>query len=491
MSDYYFCVCNRLGECCSHVGALLFKVEAAVRLGYTREACTEQPCAWNACFTKNVEPKKIADIRFYTDKAKDKVRTSKTPRKEPYAKSTFNEQQQFLGMLKNVKGECVGLSAFGDYAQNFAGRGPPVASRTRHATSPQSLRNLYCEGFVPADSVALEEKCRTVFENLSISEETSKMIELQTRGQTTSSSWMSQRCGRVTASVAHECLRTNQDKPAPSLLKKICGVQSSSSLDHVPAIKWGRDHEEDGFRMYENIVTGKEKPEQVHLVNMSVHSGHSVQKSGLVICTDAPYFGASPDGVINCDCCGFGVLEIKCPFSCRNKSLFQDAQESSFCLDSSRNLRKDHPYYIQVQFQMSVCNANYAHFVVWSTVDCVIVHVHRDQDFVSKMASLKSFWIRHILPELVTRRLELGLQTVANCASEEPAGASCAPRETAFATDLPTFCKCKTTSGEGNMVGCDRCDNWFHPSCIGLKRLPSAKTWYCSECKKTMKMSQQ
>ena len=41
-----------LGETCSHIAAVLFKIEAAVRLGYTSVACTDEPCQWNACFVK-------------------------------------------------------------------------------------------------------------------------------------------------------------------------------------------------------------------------------------------------------------------------------------------------------------------------------------------------------------------------------------------------------------------------------------------------------
>ena len=43
-----------LGETCSHIAALLFKVEACVRLGYTNVACTSRPCTWNQAFSKKV-----------------------------------------------------------------------------------------------------------------------------------------------------------------------------------------------------------------------------------------------------------------------------------------------------------------------------------------------------------------------------------------------------------------------------------------------------
>lgn len=44
----------RLGEVCSHVAAILFKIEASVRLGYNKVACTSMPCLWNQNFTKKV-----------------------------------------------------------------------------------------------------------------------------------------------------------------------------------------------------------------------------------------------------------------------------------------------------------------------------------------------------------------------------------------------------------------------------------------------------
>ena len=48
---WFFC---RLGEVCSHIAAILFKVEACVRLGYTSVACTSRPCEWNQAFLKKV-----------------------------------------------------------------------------------------------------------------------------------------------------------------------------------------------------------------------------------------------------------------------------------------------------------------------------------------------------------------------------------------------------------------------------------------------------
>ena len=46
------CISYRLSEGCSHVAAVMFKVESAVRNGYT--AATSSLCRWNQIFSKKV-----------------------------------------------------------------------------------------------------------------------------------------------------------------------------------------------------------------------------------------------------------------------------------------------------------------------------------------------------------------------------------------------------------------------------------------------------
>lgn len=49
-----FCLIHSLGEVCSHVAALLFKVELAVKLGLNKISCTDEACRWNQTFRKQV-----------------------------------------------------------------------------------------------------------------------------------------------------------------------------------------------------------------------------------------------------------------------------------------------------------------------------------------------------------------------------------------------------------------------------------------------------
>lgn len=49
-------------------------------------------------------------------------------------------------------------------------------------------------------------------------------------------------------------------------------------------------------------------------VSQESHADMSVVECGLVINPEWPHLGASPDGIVQCTCCGKGVLEIKCPY---------------------------------------------------------------------------------------------------------------------------------------------------------------------------------
>ena len=108
------------------------------------------------------------------------------------------------------------------------------------------------------------------------------------------------------------------------------------------------------------------------------HTSFTVSESGLVIHPCYSHLGASPDGVIMCACCGSGVLEIKCPFSCKSNSLLEVSREDkNFCLelqDGSLKRKDRHTYYYQIQLQMKVCEVGYCDFVVWCPTD---IHIER------------------------------------------------------------------------------------------------------------------
>lgn len=144
----------------------------------------------------------------------------------------------------------------------------------------------------------------------------------------------------------------------------------------------------------------------------TLHCNLQVGQSGLVINSLYPYLGASPDGVVSCDCCDSGLLEIKCPYKYRNVSpTSADAlSDRDFCLKETKpgtvSLSQSHQYYDQVQAQLSICKVQYCDFICWTTQGIFIERIFQDENYLSeRIPALKNFFCNYILPEILTQKL--------------------------------------------------------------------------------------
>ena len=127
------------------------------------------------------------------------------------------------------------------------------------------------------------------------------------------------------------------------------------------ATEWGCSHEKLAREAY-----GKAVREE--------HENFKIFDVGFVINPLYPIFGASPDGGCSCDCCGEGVIEVKCPY-CGQLDDFTSSSAS--CLEESDDglkLKKGHKYFYQVQAQIYICQRDYCDFVVWTKKE---VHIER------------------------------------------------------------------------------------------------------------------
>ena len=66
-----------------------------------------------------------------------------------------------------------------------------------------------------------------------------------------------------------------------------------------------------------------------------------------LIIIEKPYIGATPDGLIRCNCCRKGVLEVKGALCIKHYPLLQKSNENS-------TLKRNHVYFYQVQMQLYV-----------------------------------------------------------------------------------------------------------------------------------------
>ena len=193
--------------------------------------------------------------------------------------------------------------------------------------------------------------CESV--DISVSENQVKVAEQETRDQANSQLWFNIRSGRITTSKIKSVCSTDIALPSQSLIKPICYPDLMKFTS--TATCWGCDHEKQARDFYFNLMKQN-------------HTDFSVCDSGFNILQSKPFFGASPDGMVACDCCGEGTLEIKCPCCHKHDTIeLAASNDKSFCIEKINDvymLKKSHQYYYQVQTQISVCGKDYGDFVV-------------------------------------------------------------------------------------------------------------------------------
>ena len=129
--------------------------------------------------------------------------------------------------------------------------------------------------------------------------------------------WFQQRSGCTTASTLKVTVHSNTSQPSQSLIMSICYPESRQF--YSKATSWGCKHERTAGDAY---VTLKKKD----------HHNFTVHECGLFIDPSYPHLGASPDGITTCTCCdGVAALEVKCPFSRREKSFAETCSDSNSC----------------------------------------------------------------------------------------------------------------------------------------------------------------
>jgi len=209
--------------------------------------------------------------------------------------------------------------------------------------------------------------------NVLCSVEKAKSIFTDTTTQSASKDWFSERSVRISASVAHRFAqaRTNETRVKYFLQKPFT----------CAALEYGITNEPVALKSYTNLT------------------GVKIFPSGLVVSTKHPWLCGTPDGLFSLAEIGggdgIGVLEIKCPYSCRDKP------ELDVPYLNCGQLKVNHQYYAQVQLQMYLCNAKLAHFFVFSPSDSQLIKIDRNDVFIDTLISkLEKIYFDVLLPLL-------------------------------------------------------------------------------------------
>ncbi|XP_067392668.1 uncharacterized protein [Emydura macquarii macquarii] len=218
-------------------------------------------------------------------------------------------------------------------------------------------------------------------------------VERETRGQRDNPEWYEWRKNRITASVAPRIANSKfvNGKSSEVPQSYLKAVVSSGSRVQTPAMSWGTRNEKKAVQAYEEL--------------QSRRSGRPVmvEECGLFIHPEKEWLAASPDGIVR-DADTGKLLEVKCPYKHRDKTVKEACKDKAFCLEmdgESYSLKRSHPYYTQVQCQLATTGFDRADFVVHTNKDTVITSVDFDAGFWERIEpKLEKFYMEAVIPHL-------------------------------------------------------------------------------------------
>ncbi len=291
-------------------------------------------------------------------------------------------------------------------------------------------------------------------------------LESQTVKQSKSVVWHEMRRGRIMASIMHLVMCAKIDRPAPSTILTITSkLYSSSKLKAGDPRQYGKENEKVAISEYKEFL------------HDSGHVAVHITEIGMNVHPDFPFIGASPDALVQCDCCGSRLLEVKCPKSHEYDPESVIFEDKNFALTKDGDnirMKENHKYFYQVQTQMMVFELDTCDFVVWGRNAFILCEVQKNDTICADITKKSCQFFRQcILPELYTRRLE-----------KEKSESKCVKND----TEEKEYCICGEVWDENTlMIGCDndKCTvQWYHLPCVGLKKgPPDGQPWFCKSCK--------
>jgi len=262
----------------------------------------------------------------------------------------------------------------------------------------------YCEEVTATEEhllVSFVELCRQLHSveevnSLSLSSSQVRQIEEETRGQSDNDdndAWFRMREGRISASNMHDVYtRTRTLLQGASVdctaLRNLC-LNARTCRPNLPALLYGKDTEAEAVSVYCSV-------------QCTTHSHCHVNQCGLFVDEMRPYLCASPDAAVSCDCCGHGLLEVKCPLTSASKHPNDANLPYLHQSDGKLVLKRSHKYYTQVQCQMAVSKRPWCDCFVYSKHGYHLERIYFDASYWQEcVETVAKGFFEYVVPSLI------------------------------------------------------------------------------------------
>lgn len=392
------------------MAALLYAISAEVAFGQNKN-CTEKLQHWHRPAKKTLETSAlVSDIKTpTTSRVFPELRHRRDnfdPR--PHEARTVKSLADFnLAKLSQIS---RGKAAVLLYSDRSPSQSSCAAPNLANVETEQEVTTMIEPLPVVSSFQKLKPPSSAAFlESMHFNDrEKRTSVETMTRQQSGSAVWKNHRKGRMTASIMHDILTHVDDdgNTVGQIFSVMENVMGYNRFFTAKSTQHGINNE--------NTVVKKYRKDQRHH-----HKSLKVLPSGLWVYDDLPVIAASPDGVVMCFCCQRRLLEVKCPYTERFKTVEQYAQQGTSVSRAKHKtiiivengavvVNKAHRYYTQVQTQILCTGLGSCDLVIgtMSKVDNFrVFKITRDAELCSIIVKkAKAFYECNIFPELQDKK---------------------------------------------------------------------------------------
>lgn len=206
--------------------------------------------------------------------------------------------------------------------------------------------------------------------------------------QAKNSSWRLQRQKRISASSKAHKIHTRRSRNEDLAIQFL--KHNTIRGKGLKYVEYGIGMEDFAYKKYSHM-----------------HNVDEIIKCGLVVHQKQPWICASPDGLIINSKKVKKLLEIKCPYTCKDTLLIDEKSEKinipylQYNKEKKIILKQNHNYFTQCQIQMYCTGLEECDLFVCTKQDCITVPVKRDNLFLEKLVKkMEYFFFNYYLPKL-------------------------------------------------------------------------------------------
>ena len=330
---------------------------------------TEEPMVWNKPKKAGCSPKPAALLNFRPSLTCQPHHTYFNPGMKNNDQQELEEM--FMQMVLERGSNCIGLTSFD--------RDDAVESNTVLPRNLIEICNLYK---LSTKTYSFDNFVDFLKSNLTLDDIC--VISEKTSGQSDNEFWIKQRTGRLTASLFGQVMHCKHIHKDCSIVKSINNLYAPFKSN---ATEYGKNAE----------ILARDWYVKKHKEN---HRGSKVSETGLTISEALPYLGASVDGLVNCKICGQGLIEIKSPYTFKDRPAEDYIKEANSVhfeyIGNKISLKKESKWHYQIQGQLAICDRKWCDLVVYTTVgNPYVLRIEFDQDLWKIMLEKLVFFYKN------------------------------------------------------------------------------------------------